>query len=217
MSATLEFLVGFVINLIVAFLVVRFIYYPSTHNKPYVFTFLTFNTVIYFVLSFLSSVELGIGVGFGLFAIFTILRYRTDPIPIREMTYLFVIAALPVMNSAGASEGAWLELAIANLAVLAILYVLEHEWGFRYEAYKMITYEKIELIRPQNRAQLLADLQERTGLVIRRIVVGKVNFLRDTAELKVFFEDPERENWVSTVDADSIYTNSENYENPTAM
>ncbi len=217
MSATLEFLVGFVINLIVAFLVVRFIYYPSTHNKPYVFTFLTFNTVIYFVLSFLSSVELGIGVGFGLFAIFTILRYRTDPIPIREMTYLFVIAALPVMNSAGASEGAWLELAIANLAVLAILYVLEHEWGFRYEAYKMITYEKIELIKPQNRAQLLADLQERTGLVIKRIVVGKVNFLRDTAELKVFFEDPERENWVSTVDADSIYTNSENYENPTAM
>ncbi|HEY9087216.1 MAG TPA: DUF4956 domain-containing protein [Anaerolineaceae bacterium] len=217
MSATLEFLVGFVINLIVAFLVVRFIYYPSTHNKPYVFTFLTFNTVIYFVLSFLSSVELGIGVGFGLFAIFTILRYRTDPIPIREMTYLFVIAALPVMNSAGASEGAWLELAIANLAVLVILYVLEHEWGFRYEAYKMITYEKIELIKPQNRAQLLADLQERTGLVIKRIVVGKVNFLRDTAELKVFFEDPERENWVSTVDADSIYTNSENYENPTAM
>jgi len=217
MSATLEFLVGFAINLVVALLVVRFIYYPSTHNKPYVFTFLTFNTVIYFVLSFLSSVELGIGVGFGLFAIFTILRYRTDPIPIREMTYLFVIAALPVMNSAGASEGAWLELAIANLAVLAILYVLEHEWGFRYEAYKMITYEKIELIRPQNRAQLLADLQERTGLVIRRIVVGKVNFLRDTAELKVFFEDPERDNWVATVDADSIYNNSENYENPTAM
>lgn len=217
MSGTLEFLIGFILNFGVALLVVRFIYYPMTHNKPYVFTFMTFNTVIYFVLSFLASVELGIGVGFGLFAIFTILRYRTDPIPIREMTYLFVIAGLPVMNSAGASAGTWVELAVANVAILAILYVLEREWGFRYDSYKMITYEKIELIKPQNRALLVADLQERTGLSIKNIVVGKINFLRDTAELKVFYVDPDRQNWVPVADTDSVYANSDNDENSTAM
>lgn len=217
MSAALEFMLGFLFNFIVAVGVVRFIYYPMTHNKPYVFTFLTFNTVIYFVLSFISSIEMGVGVGFGLFAIFTILRYRTDPIPIREMTYLFVIAALPVMNSAGVSGGTWLELTFANLAVLLILFVLEREWGFHYESFKQITYEKIALIRPENHHLLLADLQERTGLTIKRFVVGKVNFLRDTAEIKIFYDDPEQQSWLHLFDTGYQYATSENYDNPTIL
>ena len=134
MSTFANFLVGFGFNLLVALLVVRFIYYPSTHNKAYVFTFLAFNTIIFFVLSFLASIEIGLGVGFGLFAIFSILRYRTDPIPIREMTYLFIIAALPVMNSAAVSStNYWPQLIAANLAILTIMLVLEKGWGFRYE------------------------------------------------------------------------------------
>lgn len=217
MSATLELLLGFIINLIVALVIVRGIYYPATHNKPYVFTFLTFNTVIFFVLSFITSIEMSLGVGFGLFAIFTILRYRTDPIPIREMTYLFVIAALPVMNSAGTSAGAWLELALANTAVMAILYVLEKEWGFHYEAFKQITYEKIALIKPENRRLLLADLEERTGLKIKRCVIGKVNFLRDTAEIKIYYDDPDQQSWLHAFDAEVPYATSENFENPTAI
>jgi hypothetical protein len=217
MYATLEFVLGFLFNFIVAMGVVRFIYYPMTHNKPYVFTFLTFNTVIYFVLSFISSIEMGIGVGFGLFAIFTILRYRTDPIPIREMTYLFVIAALPVMNSAGVSGGIWLELAFANLAVLVILFVLEREWGFHYESYKQITYEKVDLIKPENHQLLLADLQERTGLAIKRFVIGKVNFLRDTAEIKIYYDDPEQQSWLHLFDTGYAYATSENYENPNVV
>ncbi len=217
MSATLELLLGFFINFIVALVIVRGIYYPVTHNKPYVFTFLTFNTVIFFVLSFITSIEMSLGVGFGLFAIFTILRYRTDPIPIREMTYLFVIAALPVMNSAGTSAGAWLELALANTAVMVILYVLEKEWGFHYEAFKQITYEKIALIKPENRRLLLADLEERTGLKIKRCVIGKVNFLRDTAEIKIYYDDPDQQSWLHAFDAEVPYATSENYENPTAI
>lgn len=217
MSATLELLLGFFINFIVALVIVRGIYYPATHNKPYVFTFLTFNTVIFFVLSFITSIEMSLGVGFGLFAIFTILRYRTDPIPIREMTYLFVIAALPVMNSAGTSAGAWLELALANTAVMAILYVLEKEWGFHYEAFKQITYEKIALIKPENRRLLLADLEERTGLKIKRCVIGKVNFLRDTAEIKIYYDDPDQQSWLHAFDAEVPYATSENFENPTAI
>ena len=128
-----SFLLSFAFNFLVAFLVVRFIYYPSTHNKRYIFTFLAFNTLIYFVLSFMNSIEIGIGVGFGLFAIFSILRYRTDPIPIREMTYLFIIAALPVMNSAGSNSEVWWQLVAANGIILVILWVLEKEWGFHYE------------------------------------------------------------------------------------
>jgi hypothetical protein len=192
-----SFLLSFAFNFVVAVIVVRFIYYPSTHNKRYVFTFLAFNTVIYFVLSFLTSIEIGIGVGFGLFAIFTILRYRTDPIPIREMTYLFVIAALPVINSTSIIGTLWPQLVVANLAILAIMWVLEREWGFHYEASKRIIYEKIELIHPDRRAELLADLEMRTGLKIKRVVIGKVDFLHDTANLTVYYDDLAQEGWLN--------------------
>jgi hypothetical protein len=202
MSAFANFLLGFGFNLLVAVLVVRFIYYPSTHNKAYVFTFLAFNTIIYFVLSFLATIEIGLGVGFGLFAIFSILRYRTDPVPIREMTYLFIISALPVMNSAAANGDIWPQLLAANVAVLAILLVLEKGWGFHYEASRQIVYEKIELITPERRAELQADLEQRTGLKIKRIVLGKVDFLRDVVNVKVYYDDLTRDGWLNSSLAD---------------
>ncbi|MFZ6026305.1 MAG: DUF4956 domain-containing protein [Chloroflexota bacterium] len=198
------FLLNFGFNLLVAFLLVRLIYYPSTHNKPYVFTFLAFNTIIYLVLSFMNRIEIGVGVGFGLFAIFSILRYRTDPIPIREMTYLFIIAALPVMNSAGISGSLWPQLVAANLAVLVILFVLEKEWGFHYEASKRVVYEKIELIRPERRAELQADLEARTGLPIKRIVLGKVDFLHDVASLIVYYDEGSQNGWLHNAVPDTL-------------
>lgn len=195
MSEYSSFILSFALNFIVALILVRFIYYPTTHNKQYVLTFLAFNTVIFFVLSFMNSIELGVGVGFGLFAIFSILRYRTDPIPIREMTYLFITAALPVMNSAGADGEIWPQLVSANIAILVIMYLLEKEWGFRYETSKRIVYEKIELVRPDRQAELVADLEERTGLKIKRVSVGKLNFMRDTADLRIYYEDPKLPGW----------------------
>ncbi len=204
-----NFLLSFGFNLLAAIILVRFIYYPSTHNKRYVFTFLAFNTVIFFVLSFLTSKEIGVGVGFGLFAIFSILRYRTDPIPVREMTYLFVISAMPVMNSAGGDSANWLELIAANLAILAIMVVLEREWGFHYEASKRVVYEKIELIRPDRRAELVADLEERTGLKIKRITIGKVDFVRDIANLKIYYDDPTGENWLNNSDPEVVVLGKE--------
>ena len=146
----------------------------------------------------MASVEIGVGVGFGLFAIFSILRYRTDPIPVREMTYLFLIVALPVMNSAVSTGTVWPQLVTANLAIMAILLVLEKEWGFHYEASKRIVYERIELIRPDRRAELQADLEMRTGLKIKRISIGKVDFLRDTADILVFYDDPAQEEWLNS-------------------
>ena len=191
MIAYTNYILGCVFNLVVAWLIVRFIYYPVKQNKNYVFTFVAFNTTIYFVLSLLSRADLSIGVGFGLFAIFSVLRYRTDPMPTREMTYLFVIIALPVMNSILMNEGSWAEVVIANTAVIAVLFVLEKEWGFHYQASKKVTYERIELIKPENLPLLLEDLRQRTGLVVKRCEICRIDFLRDTAELRIYYDEPQ--------------------------
>jgi len=167
---------------------VRFIYYPRTREKEYVFTFLLFNTIIYFVIALLRTAELGVGIGFGLFAIFSVLRYRTDPIPIREMTYLFIIIALPVVNSAGSSQGAFWKLAVANVMVVAVMYALERAWGFDFETSSRITYDHIELILPTRREELLADLRDRTGLPVSRVEIGRLDFLRDTAQIKAYYD-----------------------------
>jgi len=184
-----NFVLGAGFNLTIALLIVRGIYYPFTQDKRYVFTFLAFNTVIYFVLGLLTSIELSVGVGFGLFAIFSVLRYRTDEMPIREMTYLFIVIALPVMNSVLMSDGDIVQVLIANGVIVALLFVLEKGWGFHFEASKKITYEKIDLITPANRVRLLADLRERTGLLVSRVAIGRIDFLRDTAEVVIYYNE----------------------------
>ena len=195
MSDLTSFTLGFLLNAAAATIIARAIYYPQTHDKRYVFTYLAFNTVVYFVFSLMSSITIGIGVGFGLFAIFRVLRYRTDPMPVREMTYLFVFMALPIMNSAGMLEDHWPQLLIADAATVLLLWVLEKEWGFAYEVSKRITYEKIDLIVPERQSELLADLKARTGLNIRRVQIGKIDFLHDTADLLVFCGETGRNGW----------------------
>lgn len=191
MSSDLFYLLlGAGLNLLVAVLIVRFIYYPVTQDKIYVFTFLAFNTVIYFVMGLLTSAELSIGVGFGLFAIFSVLRYRTDEMPIREMTYLFIVIALPVMNSVLMSDSNIARLLIANGVIVALLYALEKEWGFHFSASRIITYDRVDLITPANQEKLLADLRERTGLAIDRVEVRKINFLNDTVDMTIHYDKP---------------------------
>lgn len=192
MNGLSEFLIGLGLNIVSSIIVVRWIYYPKHKSKKYVFTFMAFNLIIFFVVSMMTSIEMSLGVGFGLFAIFSVLRYRTNPIPIREMTYLFIIAALPVMNGSAAITSHWAKLLIANLTVILTLYILENGWGFTFESSQSITYEKINLIRPENRALLVEDLEERTGLIIKRLEIGKINFLRDTTTIRVFYENGEQ-------------------------
>ena len=186
----LFYILGAGLNFLVALLIVRFIYYPMTQDKTFVFTFLAFNTVIYFVLGLLTSATLSVGVGFGLFAIFSVLRYRTEEIPIREMTYLFILIALPVMNSVMMSNANLGFLIVANGAVTGLLYVLERGWGFHFAGSKRVTYDRIDLIAPAKRDLLLADLHERTGLAVERVEVRRIDFLHDTAELAVYYEEP---------------------------
>jgi hypothetical protein len=184
------FILGAALNLVVALLIVRFIYYPATQDKTYVFTFLAFNTIIYFVLGLLTSSTLSVGVGFGLFAIFSVLRYRTDEMPIREMTYLFIVIALPVMNSVMMSSSGLPYLLVSNGAILALLYVLEKEWGFHFERSKRIVYDRVDLITPENHERLLDNLYERTGLAVKRVEVRRIDFLHDSAEVMIYYDEP---------------------------
>ena len=187
MDTLLRLLLSFLFNFLIAFVIVRFIYYPKTKDREYVFTFLTFNTIIFFVLSLLGSINLSVGFGFGLFGIFSVLRYRTDPIPIREMTYLFVTIALPVMNSILVSDNGFTQVLLANLLCVMVLFAVERSWGFKFVSRKTIIYEKIDLIKPEFAQLLLEDLQERTGLAIIGVNVGSIDFLHDTAKLEISY------------------------------
>jgi len=195
MSDLTTFLLGFLVNFVVGLIIVRFIYYPRTKDKRFVFTYLTFSTVIYFVVSSMANITIGIGVGFGLFAIFRIVRYRTEPMPVREMTYLFVLMSLPVMNSSGMLQTAWPQLLIANAVIALVLWLLEKEWGFEYQLPRHVVYEKIELIQPSRQAEMVADLEARTGRKVERVEVGKIDFLKDTADLRVYFAKEDQNGW----------------------
>ena len=195
MSDLTNFLLGFLVNFIVAVIIVRLIYYPRTKDKRYVFTYLTFSTVIYFVVSLMTNITIGIGVGFGLFAIFRIVRYRTEPMPVREMTYLFVLMSLPVLNSSGMLQTAWPQLLIANAVIALVLWLLEKESGFEYQLPRHVVYEKIELIQPSRQAEMIADLEARTGRKVERVEVGKIDFLKDTADLRVYLAKENKNGW----------------------
>ena len=189
MQTLFQYTLNFFINFLTAFVIVRFIYYPQRRSQKFVLTFLGFNTIIFILFNFLASIELSMGVGFGLFAIFSILRYRTDPMPSREMTYLFILIALPMINFVMLSQNAYAELVLSTVLISLVLLFLEKGWGFHFMASKSITYEKIDLVNANNQKELIADLEERTGLKIHYVDVNKINFLNDTAELKVYYEE----------------------------
>lgn len=176
------------IDLVVSCIIVLGIYFPTEKDKGYVLSFFAFNISIFLIATLFGEVEISLGLGFGLFAIFSILRYRSDPLPVREMTYLFILMTLPVIDVIMLEENMIIETVIANLAILAVFFVVEKTMGLRYEMRKSITYEKIELIKPEHYEALLADLRERTGLPIKRCEIGRIDFLHDVAEIKIFYQ-----------------------------
>jgi hypothetical protein len=185
----LIFIGGMLVNLLAGVIIARGIYYPKRRTQDYIFTFLAFSTVIYLVMGLFTSIELSIGVGFGLFALFSVLRYRTDTVPIREMTYLFVMVALPIMNSILYNGGQIVNLFLSDLMIIAVLWVLEQKWGFRYEKKKLIKYEKIDLIRADLEKELIDDLIFRTGLAITKVDIVEIDFLRDSADIVIMYEE----------------------------
>lgn len=189
----LELLFRLAIDFFVAFVIIRLIYYPVHNRKDYLFTYFIFNILIFFVSYLLSGVKLQLGFAFGLFAIFGILRYRTEQLAIKEMTYLFVVIAIAIINALANKKISYAELVFTNLTIIAVTYLLEKRWLLRHETNKTILYEKIELIKPENHHLLLKDLEERTGLKIIRVSVGRIDFLRDTARVRIFYFEDENE------------------------
>lgn len=187
-----ELIIRFGIDFLIAFILIRVIYYPIHKRKDYLFTYFLFNILIFFICILLSSVKLKLGFAFGLFAIFGILRYRTEQLPIKEMTYLFMIIAIAIINSLTNKKISFAELMFTNIAIVTATYLLEKVWLIKHESRKTITYERIELIKPENHEKLIKDVKDRTGLNIHRVQIGKVDFLRDTAQLVVFYhEEPQ--------------------------
>ena len=179
-------LILFGINLLVCWIITHFFYYHKSRRRDYYFTYMLFSTAIFFILYNLQNMKVEVGIALGLFGIFSMIRYRTEQLPIREMTYLFVLIAISIINGAGMATS-YASFIAVNVLFIAIIWVLEAVGMFDRKAQKIITYEKIELIRPDRREELLADLRERTGLDIIKVQVGSINFLKDTAFLKVTY------------------------------
>ena len=182
-----ELIIRFVFNLLVCLFLVRVLYYSKTKRKDYLFTYILFSTIVFLLCFLLENVKLELGFALGLFAIFGIIRYRTTTIPIKEMTYLFVVIGVSVINALANKKVSYVELLFTNSMIVAIVWGLERIWLLKNEISKRIIYEKIDLIKPENYELLLKDLKKRTGLQINRAEVGKINFLRKTAEVKIYY------------------------------
>jgi len=182
-----------IFNLLVVLFLVRYMYYKTTPRKDYLFTYILISQVIFFILFLLENVKLELGFALGLFAIFGIIRYRTRQIPIREMTYLFLVIGITVINALANRKVSYAELVLTNVAVLVLTYLLEKVFLLKHETKREIIYENVELIKPENRAVLIEDLQKRTGLKINKVEIGRVNYLRDSVRLFIYFF--EKDGW----------------------
>lgn len=177
----------FLFNLLMAWIIIYCIYYKVSKRRDYYVTFMLFSSAMFLLLWLMQILDIQTGFVLGLFAIFGMIRYRTETVPIREMTYLFIIIAQAVMNSLSlhADSLAWHQLLFANIALIVLAGGFELWVARKHTGSKVILYEKIENIKPENREALLADLKERTGMNITDVEIGHVDFLRDVAYIKV--------------------------------
>jgi hypothetical protein len=188
------------LNTLMVIILVRYLYYRITPRKDYLFTYILISLVVFFMCFLLENIRIELGFALGLFAIFGIIRYRTRQIPIREMTYLFLVIGLSVINALSNTKVSYAELLFTNLMLILVTYLLERVFFLRHESRKVLNYDNIELIKPEKRQELIRDLEVRTGLSINRLEVGRIDFLRDSARVVIYyFED---NNWISSPDDD---------------
>lgn len=190
-----ELLVRLVLNVFVTFLVVQYMYARNSRRKDFYFSFLAVGTVVFLLSFLLNSVKLELGFALGLFAIFGIIRYRTDAIPIKEMTYLFIVIGISVINALANKKVSYVELIFTNAAIVLGLYLLEKRLMLKQEGSIRLIYEKIENIHDDKKDILLADLKERTGIKIKRYEIEKIDFLKDVAIIVLFFNTNANENF----------------------
>ncbi|MDR3309051.1 MAG: DUF4956 domain-containing protein [Tannerella sp.] len=190
-------LLRFAFNMLVCWVIIQFFYYRKSRRKDYYFTFMLFSVTIFLLLFLLQSIPMQIGFALGLFAIFGMIRYRTETVQIREMTYLFVIIGISVVNGLS-MEVPHVSVIVANMLFVLITWLLESNKFLKHTSTKIVLYEKIALIKPDKYNELVADLTERTGLQITKVEVGHIDFLRDVAYLKVYYKAASDE--INTID-----------------
>lgn len=176
------------INLVVLVILIRFMYYSKARRKDYLFTYFLIGMITFFLCFGLKKLDIDTGMGLGLFAIFGILRYRTEGIEIKEMTYLFLVIGLSVINALASNKISLAEMALMNACLILLTAGLEYLWLLKHETRKIIVYDRIDLIQPEKYQEMMADVQKRTGLKINRIEIGKIDFLRDVAQIMIFYD-----------------------------
>lgn len=176
------------VNLVVLVILIRFMYYTKARRKDYLFTYFMIGMITFFLCFGLKKLDIDTGMGLGLFAIFGILRYRTEGIEIKEMTYLFLVIGLSVINALASNKISLAEMGVMNGALLLLVAGLEYLWLLKHETRKIIVYDRIDLIQPEKYEEMLVDVQKRTGLKINRIEIGKIDFLRDVAQIMIFYD-----------------------------
>lgn len=189
-DSILNLCVRFAFNLLVGWVLVHFAYYRKSKRKDWYVTFMLFSSTMFLLIFLMENVKLQIGFTLGLFAIFGMIRYRTEAVPIREMTYLFVIIGMSVINGLAMTVSIT-ELVLTNCFLVALCFVLERLVGNTQETAKIILYDKIDLIVPEKREELLADLKKRTGIeTIKHVEIGHIDMLRDVAYIKIYYPLP---------------------------
>ena len=186
-GALSELLIRFFHNTAVIALIVRVFYYPKSKRRDYFFTFMLIAISVFLLIFLMGGVKLKIGFALGLFAIFGIIRYRTESVPIREMTYLFLIIAVSAINGLATSIS-YVELLATNLLFIISIWALESNRWVKHVASKLVLYDNVNLISPDKEAELIEDLKKRTGLDILRVEVGAIDFSKDTAMVKIYYE-----------------------------
>ena len=180
-----KFFLRLLVDLASVFILIRFIYYPNYRTKEFFFTFFIFNLIIFLVTFMMNKVEMSIGASFGLFAVFGIMRYRTEDVSPKDMTYLFLVIAMGLISAV--TKGGWDELSLINGIIIIVTLLLETNILMKKELGKTVSYENIEMIKPENHLKLLEDLKQRTGLNIHRFSITKVDFLRDMATIRIYY------------------------------
>lgn len=180
-----KFFIRLAVDIFAATILIRFIHYRLYRKGEFVFTYFMFNIMIFLITYLLDKVEMSMGAAFGLFAVFSIMRYRTEDITARDMTYLFITIAIGLICAV--SKGNWDELLFYCAIVLVVTYLLESNIIIKREFSNTIQYEKIEMIRPENHTELINDLRARTGLNIHRVAITKIDFLKDTAIIRIYY------------------------------
>ncbi len=196
-QSILTTLIRFVFNLLVCWIIIHFFYYKKANRKDYYFTFTMFAVVIFLIISLMENMKMNIAYALGLFAIFGMIRYRTETIKIREMTYLFVVMGLSIVNGMALSTS-YVELLMVNLLVVLVVWIMDGTNILKHTATKIILYDRIENTKHGKEDELKADLAERTGLEIKKVEVGHIDYLRDVAFVKVYYKPIDDE--VNTID-----------------